>query len=96
MRRPRRCAFTHDFGVTIRSYHINVRVLEAVKLLPDRRFDGRSLAAAVGYRSHKNFYRAVRTVTGLSLSELRKIPHAEALERARLPKPCEFPRPPLS
>ncbi len=87
-----RRGFKAYYGVTIRSYHIRVRVLEAIKRLHDRRFDGRSLAAAVGYGSHKNFYRAIRHVTGLSLAELRATAHAEALARAALPQPRQRQR----
>ncbi|MGH9311937.1 MAG: helix-turn-helix domain-containing protein [Vicinamibacterales bacterium] len=64
--------FKTHFGMSPRRYHVRARVARALQLLADERLTTRMVAAEIGYRSAKNFYRAIQGVTGRRLAELRQ------------------------
>ncbi len=59
-----------EFGLSMRQLHIRIRVLEALKMFVAGNRKISAVARAVGYRSEKNFYRAMRGVTGWTPSKL--------------------------
>ena len=63
--------FHHAFGQSIPEYLVSVRVLEAITRLRANADKIESIAQAVGYRSKRAFYRAVRTHIGLTPGQLR-------------------------
>lgn len=63
--------FAVQFGVSPRVFCTRVRVCRAIHLFREETRDVMAVARLVGYRSDKNFYRAVRDVTGLTPAELR-------------------------
>jgi AraC-like DNA-binding protein len=67
-------------GMSIREYHARARVCAAVRQFATGTHDVLAVARCVGYRSEKNFYRAVSKFTGLTPAELRdaKLPCAPA------------------
>lgn len=66
-----RAQFVQTFGVSPRDFHRAARVRAAQALFARGTRDVLSVARLVGYRSEKNFYAAVRHVTGLTVAELR-------------------------
>ncbi|MGH8310423.1 MAG: helix-turn-helix domain-containing protein [Vicinamibacterales bacterium] len=64
--------FESHFDMSLRTYHVRARVARALQLLADERLTMRMVAAEIGYRSAKNFYRAIQGVTGRRLAELRQ------------------------
>jgi AraC-like DNA-binding protein len=70
-------AFRKEFGVSIPRYQLTMRIVSAIDDLRDAKMD--AVAFTAGYRSKKNFYRAFNRLTGLTVSEFRKLP----LDRAR-------------
>lgn len=76
----------------MRQFHITIRVLEAMKMFAagDRKLT--AVARAVGYKSDKNFYRAVRAVTGRTPSELMAMSAESlgALAAGILPRDAAF------
>jgi AraC-like DNA-binding protein len=64
-------AFKHEFGLTIHAYHELVRSAMAME---DLRCDKvEAVALQVGYHSKKDFYRAFKHVTGISVTDFRKL-----------------------
>jgi AraC-like DNA-binding protein len=59
------------FGVSIREYHRRTRVMTALRMVKTTPLKIEAIALMVGYRSKKNFYRAVRSVTGLTPTQFR-------------------------
>ena len=59
-----RHAFQQRFGMTVAAYRRKRRVEQAMSLLADGRRNVATVSAMVGYKSKKNFYRAVRKITG--------------------------------
>jgi AraC-like DNA-binding protein len=82
-----RRSFFGEFGVTLRDYHNDVRVLASLELLPGQKSE--AVALNVGFRSKKNFYEQLRKRTGLTptrfrqLSDVRRVELVESL-RAKL------------
>ncbi len=66
-----RTLFRQYFGMTIREYHGRVRVCETVRQFATGTTNVLAVARSIGYRSEKNFYRAVSTFTGITPAELR-------------------------
>jgi AraC-like DNA-binding protein len=54
----------------MRQFHIRIRVVEAIKMFAAGARKITAVARLVGYKSDKNFYRALRAVTGLTPSAL--------------------------
>ena len=75
-----RRAFRDRFGMSMRDFHTRCRIAEAIALFVQGEHKTASVARAVGYRSEKNFYRALRDVTGRKPGELKRIP-ASVLQR---------------
>jgi AraC-like DNA-binding protein len=63
--------FKEAYGLSMREYHTVLRVCRAARLFAEGTEDVSAVARLVGYRSEKNFYRAVREVTGLTPAQLR-------------------------
>jgi AraC-like DNA-binding protein len=63
--------FKDAFGMSMREYQRRVRVWKAACLFATGTRDVVAVARSIGYRSDKNFYRAVRDVTGLTPAQLR-------------------------
>jgi AraC-like DNA-binding protein len=66
-----RRAFKAEFGMQMRAFHTVARVAEAVNLFVAAPAKISAIARLVGYRSDKDFYRALRDVTGLRPSALQ-------------------------
>jgi AraC-like DNA-binding protein len=64
--------FLARFGVSPRLFQMRIRVCRAIHLFAKDTGTVLAVAKAVGYDSEKNFYRAVRRVTGLTPAELRE------------------------
>lgn len=64
--------FRRAYGLTIRQYLSRVRIDEGLRLLRHTDIKVEAIAHMVGYRSKKNFYVAVKRVTGLKPSQLRQ------------------------
>ena len=78
---PKRLArdFRQEYGKSMPDYLAAVRVKHAVEAIRRSDLKVEAIASMVGYRSKKNFYRAVRRVTGLTPLQLRRSPrHAAA------------------
>lgn len=65
-----RWLFRTTFGMSMRDYHTRVRIRQALRLMIAGRQSVVDLAWAVGYRGEKNFYRAVRDLTGTTPARL--------------------------
>ena len=63
--------FREEFDVSMRDYLTRIRVRQAIQILACHANAG-DLARAVGYGSEKNFYSAVRCVTGTTPAALRR------------------------
>jgi AraC-like DNA-binding protein len=65
--------FREAFGLSVRAYHTQMRVRHAIIQLrsPDSNVD--AIARLAGYGSTKNFYRALRTTTPLTPSQIRDL-----------------------
>jgi AraC-like DNA-binding protein len=63
--------FRVRFGVSVSCYRRQRRVERAIELLRTDQFKVEAVAATVGYRSKKNFYKAIRAVTGNTPNGLR-------------------------
>jgi AraC-like DNA-binding protein len=70
-----RRSFRSAFGMTIRQYHVQLRVRAAIRLLQQPEAKVSAVAEQVGYRSEKNFYRAVRVVTGKTPAHFSRTPN---------------------
>jgi len=73
-------AFVAATGSTLQRYHAALRVRTAIMILREQEWKIDAVASIVGYRSPKNFYRALRTSTGLSPAEVRRL-ESERLEQ---------------
>jgi AraC-like DNA-binding protein len=78
-----RRAFRARFGISMRDFHTRCRVAAAIAMFGrgDRKTAG--IARCVGYRSEKNFYRALRDVTGKRPNELKAMPQEILVQLAR-------------
>ena len=65
--------FRRVFGVSPREYHLRARVAAALQLLGAGDLKVAAVARAVGYRDEKNFFSAVRRLTGRTPGELRRL-----------------------
>jgi AraC-like DNA-binding protein len=78
-------AFKQEFGLTIHAYHELVRLATAMEALRGDKVE--AVALQVGYHSKKDFYRAFKQVTGISVTDFRSLTpdHARQVhERAQL------------
>ena len=66
-----RRAFKAEIGMQMRAFHTLARVGEAIKLFAATPSKTSAIARMVGYRSDKDFYRALHDVAGLRPSALR-------------------------
>lgn len=64
--------FRARYGVSPREFQTRIRICRAIHLFADVTPDILAVARSVGYGSEKNFYRAVRKVTGLTPARLRE------------------------
>ena len=61
----------------MREYHIRLRVRGAIAQFLEGNRKTSSVSALVGYKSEKNFYHAVRGITGLTPARLAALSDAE-------------------
>ncbi len=84
-------SFTDAYGVPMGDYQARCRVKSAFGRLRAADSNVGAIAFAVGYHSTKNFYRALRHLTGMTPSEVRGLSdeRAEAISNTllRLPAP---------
>ena len=87
-------AFGSRYGMSLRDFQTRVRVREAIAKLRDPRSTVEAVAADVGYKSAKNFYRALRSLVGLTPSGVRSLNPADCsrLFDGPLRLPDEAPR----
>lgn len=64
-------AFQHEYGESIPAYLATVRMRYGVNAIKNTDLKVEAIARMVGYRSKKNFYRAVRQATGMTPRQLR-------------------------
>lgn len=72
--RLRRC-FRERFGISMRDFHTRCRVAHAIEMFASGASKTAAVALSVGYRSEKNFYRALRDVTGNRPADLKSMQH---------------------
>lgn len=65
--------FHARYAITMRDWHRRCRVSSALKMFAAGGTKPAAVARAVGYGSHKNFYRALRQLTGQTPTELKVI-----------------------
>jgi AraC-like DNA-binding protein len=65
--------FKRRFGTSMREYHVRARVQVVLRLIAGGCGSNSDIGQAAGYDSEKNFYRAIRKMTGLRPSELRAL-----------------------
>jgi AraC-like DNA-binding protein len=70
--------FRSEFGRSIPEYQRVVRLIDALERV--RHEKAESVALQVGYKSKKNFYRALQRVTGLTPTAFRKLSDARAAD----------------
>jgi AraC-like DNA-binding protein len=63
--------FRRQFGMSIPQYHRTLRVVTALGRVRHEKVE--AVAMSVGYRSTKNFYRALRQLTGLTPTAFRRL-----------------------
>ena len=62
--------------MSMRDFHTRCRVAEAIRIFAAGENKTAAVARSVGYRSEKNFYRALRDVTGKKPKDLKsRSPH---------------------
>jgi AraC-like DNA-binding protein len=85
-------SFAARFGISIAEYQSRCRVRAAFDCLREPGSNVGEIAFAVGYRSRKNFYRALQSRTGLTPSQVRDLDDEEAAHIAAyaltLPRPA--------
>ena len=71
--------FEREFGLSILAYQRTLRIIAALEQLRTEKTE--AVALQVGFRSRKNFYRALHQVTRLTPTRFRALPepHADAL-----------------
>jgi AraC-like DNA-binding protein len=69
-----RRSFRQRFGISMREFHTRCRIASAIALFADGESKTSAVARSVGYRSEKNFYRALRNVTGKRPTEVKSMP----------------------
>jgi methylphosphotriester-DNA--protein-cysteine methyltransferase len=70
--------FLAELGVSLPGYKRIVRVAKALQQMGTTEIE--AVTIDVGYRSKKNLYRSLRSLTGLTPTAFRKLP-PEAVER---------------
>jgi len=78
-----RRAFRDRYGMSMRDFHTRCRIADALSLFLQGERKTAAVARSVGYRSEKNFYRALRDVTGKRPNELKSIPMSNLRRMAR-------------
>jgi AraC-like DNA-binding protein len=68
-------AFRNEFACTPNEYQRALRLIDALKRVPSDKIE--AVAADVGYRSKKNFYRMFKNLTDLTPSAFRALPAHE-------------------
>jgi hypothetical protein len=83
--------FKAAFEMSMAQYQSRCRIRAAFEQLRRPDSNVKAVAAAVGYHSRKNFYRALRLETGLTPSQVRQLSDEDASriaeDRLRLPRP---------
>jgi AraC-like DNA-binding protein len=69
-----RC-FNDTFGMSMGDYHARCRIRPTLAMLREPDSNVGAAAFQVGYHSTKNFYRALRKLTGMTPSQVRQISH---------------------
>ena len=67
----------------MRDLHTRCRIADAISLFGRGESKTAAVGRSVGYRSEKNFYRALRDVTGKKPTELKSIPMPKLRRLAR-------------
>lgn len=70
-------AFRRAYGMPPRTYKRRTKVLCAIELLRKESWDNETVARELGFRSPKNFYRALRLDTGLTPRQIRGLSEAD-------------------
>jgi len=78
-----RRSFRDRFGISMREFHTRCRIADAISMFATGEKKTAAVARSVGYRSQKNFYRALRDVTGKRPKELKSIPMPSLRRMAR-------------
>lgn len=78
-----RRSFRDRFGMSMRDFHTRCRVARAIDLFAAGESKTAAVSQAVGYRSEKNFYRALRDVTGKKPTELKLMSEGRLRSMAR-------------
>jgi methylphosphotriester-DNA--protein-cysteine methyltransferase len=73
-----RRAFAREFGMSLRTYHTNVRLLASLKDVTKGKVE--AIALQVGYQSKKNYYRAFRRIIGMTPTRFRQLSKERAGE----------------
>jgi AraC-like DNA-binding protein len=71
-------SFKAAFGMSMGDYHARCRIRPAINLLRHPTSNVGEAAFTVGYGSTKNFYRALRDLTGMTPTQLRELSHEGA------------------
>ena len=71
-------AFRHEYGRSPRTYQRILRLVTALERVRDEKIE--SIALDLGYRSRKNFNRALHDLTGVTPTEFRALPRVQAQE----------------
>jgi AraC-like DNA-binding protein len=72
--------FREVFGISMREYQVRHRVREAVRHLSHAAGKIGAIGRLVGYKSEKNFYRALRRVTGFSPGQIARMSPDERID----------------
>ena len=78
-----RRGFKRELGITMREFHTKARIAEAIPMFAGGDTKTVAIARSVGYRSDKDFYRALRDVTGQRPRDLRLLPRQALDEMAQ-------------
>ena len=76
-------SFRAEYGISVRDYIHVARLYSALPAIMERRYKMDGIAANVGYRSKKDFYRAVRKWCHTTPSRLRTLTEAARRQRYR-------------
>ncbi len=76
-------SFKEAFGMSMGDYQTRCRIRPTINLLRIPESNVGEAAFTVGYRSTKNFYRALRSVTGMTPTQLRELSNEAADELLR-------------
>jgi AraC-like DNA-binding protein len=73
-------SFKDVYGMSMREYQTHCRIRAAFNMLREADSKVEAAALLVGYRSTKNFYRALRELTGMTPSSVRQLSARDAAQ----------------